>query len=175
MHPVHRDTPLDARRYITAGLGALANSGRNTRPLDHINNWDAQLRKTFNFTERFKFDIGVQAFNLFNHSQFVGGASTMSPRLRRTRSARFSCNREIPFLATTKPFSRITRAPRKLRRTLPFRNRSQRSRRVSSFDSPGSIEAPYGVPLLFCGPGVRAETVDPRVGRHTLVAPMYPG
>ena len=61
-------------RYITAGLGALSNSGRNTLPLDHINNWDAQLRKTFNFTERFKFDIGVQAFNLFNHSQFVGGA-----------------------------------------------------------------------------------------------------
>lgn len=61
-------------RFITAGLGALANAGRNQLPLDHINNVDAQLRKRFNFTERIQFDIGVGAYNLFNHSQFVGGA-----------------------------------------------------------------------------------------------------
>jgi hypothetical protein len=60
-------------RFITAGLGALSNSGRNNYPLAHINNFDASLRKSINFTERIKFDIGVQAFNLFNHSQFVGG------------------------------------------------------------------------------------------------------
>ncbi|MBZ5577494.1 MAG: carboxypeptidase regulatory-like domain-containing protein [Acidobacteriia bacterium] len=60
-------------RYITAGLGALSNSGRNTMPLDHTNNVDAALMKRVNFTERVKFDLGVQAFNLFNHSQFVGG------------------------------------------------------------------------------------------------------
>jgi hypothetical protein len=61
-------------RYITAGLGARANSGRNTLPLDHINNWDAALMKRLNFTERIRFDLGVQAFNLFNHQQYVGGA-----------------------------------------------------------------------------------------------------
>ncbi|HEY1239340.1 MAG TPA: carboxypeptidase regulatory-like domain-containing protein [Bryobacteraceae bacterium] len=60
-------------RYISAGLGALSNSGRNTLPLDHTNNVDAALMKRVNLTERIRFDLGVQAFNLFNHSQFVGG------------------------------------------------------------------------------------------------------
>jgi hypothetical protein len=60
-------------RYIQAALGALSNSGRNTFPLDHTNNFDAALMKRVNLTESKRFDVGVQAFNLFNHSQFVGG------------------------------------------------------------------------------------------------------
>jgi len=60
-------------RYIVAGLGARSNSGRNTFPLDHTNNFDVALTKRINITERFRFDIGAQAFNLFNHTQFVGG------------------------------------------------------------------------------------------------------
>jgi hypothetical protein len=60
-------------RYIVAGLGARSNSGRNTFPLDHTNNFDAQVKKRLNFTESKSFEIGVSAFNLFNHSQFVGG------------------------------------------------------------------------------------------------------
>jgi hypothetical protein len=60
-------------RYIVAGLGALSNSGRNTLPLDHVNNFDVALVKRINVTERFRFDIGAQAFNLFNYAQFVGG------------------------------------------------------------------------------------------------------
>jgi hypothetical protein len=59
-------------RYIVAGLGALSNSGRNTFPLGHINNFDFALIKRVNITERFRFDVGAQAFNLFNHAQFVG-------------------------------------------------------------------------------------------------------
>jgi carboxypeptidase family protein len=60
-------------RYIVAGLGARSNSGRNTLPLDHINNFDVALVKRISVTERFRFDVGAQAFNLFNHAQFVGG------------------------------------------------------------------------------------------------------
>jgi hypothetical protein len=59
-------------RYVVAGLGALSNGGRNTFPLDHTNNFDFALTKRINLTERFRFDIGAQAFNLFNHPQFVG-------------------------------------------------------------------------------------------------------
>ncbi len=59
-------------RYIVAGLGARSNGGRNTFPLGHINNFDFALTKRINLTERFRFDIGAQAFNLFNHAQFVG-------------------------------------------------------------------------------------------------------
>jgi len=60
-------------RYVVAGVGALSNSGRNTFPLGDVNNWDFALTKRINITERFRFDIGAQAFNLFNHAQFVGG------------------------------------------------------------------------------------------------------
>jgi hypothetical protein len=60
-------------RYIVAGLGALANGGRNTMALRHINNWDIQLKKEFRFTENTKFQIAAQAFNLFNHPQYISG------------------------------------------------------------------------------------------------------
>jgi len=61
-------------RYIVAGYGALANGGRNTFPLHRINNVDLSLKKRFNFTERWAFDIGVQAYNAFNHPQWTGGS-----------------------------------------------------------------------------------------------------
>ncbi len=60
-------------QYIVAGAGARANGGRNTFPLGRTNNIDASLSKHLNFTERLKFDIGAQFFNLLNHSQFTGG------------------------------------------------------------------------------------------------------
>ncbi len=67
-------------RYIQAGLGAFANGGRDTLPLDHTDNFDAALMKKINFTEGKRLDFGVQAFNLFNHSQFTGGyLSDVSP------------------------------------------------------------------------------------------------
>jgi len=60
-------------RYVVAGSGALANGGRNTFPLHPINNIDMTLKKRFNFTERYAFDIGAQFYNIFNHPQFTGG------------------------------------------------------------------------------------------------------
>ncbi len=60
-------------RYVVAGIGALANGGRNTFPLKPTNNIDASLRKQFDFGERLHFNIGSQFLNLFNHPQFTGG------------------------------------------------------------------------------------------------------
>jgi hypothetical protein len=60
-------------RYIVAGSGALANGGRNTFPLHPIDNFDVNLKKRFNFTERLSFDIGAQFYNVFNHPQYTGG------------------------------------------------------------------------------------------------------
>jgi len=40
---------------IEAGLGALANAGRNTSPLKPTDNIDLSLLKRFNFTERIRF------------------------------------------------------------------------------------------------------------------------
>ena len=61
-------------RYITAGYGAIANGGRNTFPLHPINNIDFSLKKRFNLTERWAFDIGAQMYNIFNHPQWTGGS-----------------------------------------------------------------------------------------------------
>jgi hypothetical protein len=60
-------------RYIQAGLGAYANGGRNTFPLAPTDNIDLSVMKRLTFRERFHFELGAQAFNLFNHAQFVGG------------------------------------------------------------------------------------------------------
>jgi hypothetical protein len=62
-------------RYVQAGLGAYANAGRNTeasRPIDYI---DFSVIKHFTARERFKIDLAGQAFNLFNHPQFLPGGS----------------------------------------------------------------------------------------------------
>ena len=61
-------------RYIVAGQGALANAGRDTLPTQHINNVDFSVTKSFSFTESKKINFGVQAFNIFNHPQFVPGS-----------------------------------------------------------------------------------------------------
>jgi len=60
-------------RYIQAGVGALANVGRNTLQLQAINNIDLTAVKRFNITERFKVEFQAQFFNLFNHPQYIGG------------------------------------------------------------------------------------------------------
>jgi hypothetical protein len=59
--------------YIATPKGALANGGRNTLVLPRINDIDLSLIKKFNITERYKFQIGVRATNLFNHPQYTGG------------------------------------------------------------------------------------------------------
>jgi hypothetical protein len=60
-------------QYIRAGYGAEANVGRNTLQLPPINDIDMTAGKTFTATERLKLSFYVQAFNLFNHAQWVGG------------------------------------------------------------------------------------------------------
>ena len=61
-------------RYIVAGSGALANASRNTLSLPRTNNWDVTMVKRINFTERLGFEFMAQAFNVFNHSQFLPGS-----------------------------------------------------------------------------------------------------
>jgi hypothetical protein len=59
-------------RYIQAGYGAFANSGRNTLPLSRTNNVDFQLLKRLSLTETKRFEIGAQVSNIFNHPQWTG-------------------------------------------------------------------------------------------------------
>jgi Carboxypeptidase regulatory-like domain len=58
-------------KYVQAFYGALANTGRNTVLTPATNNFDATLVKRFAFSERYKMEFAVQAFNLLNHPQFI--------------------------------------------------------------------------------------------------------
>ena len=60
--------------YVQAGNGALANSGRNTLPVRPTNDVDATAIKRVNIGERYSVEFQAQAFNLFNHPQFLSGS-----------------------------------------------------------------------------------------------------
>lgn len=75
-------------RYIEAQLGALANSGRNTLPTNHINNFDVSFTKKFNLTETRRFEFAGQFFNLWNHPQATPGAvNDVTPALTSVTTA----------------------------------------------------------------------------------------
>ena len=61
-------------RYITAGAGTLPNSQRNTEPINSINDLDATAIKRFNFGEARSIEFQAQAYNVFNHPQYVPGS-----------------------------------------------------------------------------------------------------
>ena len=60
-------------RYIVAGVGALANGGRNTFPLKPTDNVDAAIYKRFSLRENARFSLGAQFYNVLNHAQYTGG------------------------------------------------------------------------------------------------------
>jgi hypothetical protein len=59
--------------YIQANSGTLANGGRNTLAIRPINDVDLTAVKRINFTERYALEFEAQAFNAFNHPQFLSG------------------------------------------------------------------------------------------------------
>jgi hypothetical protein len=61
-------------QYIQAGSGALATDGRNTLATPRTNNWDMAVVKRFSTSERTNVEFSAQAFNIFNHSQFIPGS-----------------------------------------------------------------------------------------------------
>jgi hypothetical protein len=68
-------------QYIKAGAGAFANGGKNTLSIRPINNIDFALTKRFNITERMKFQLAGQFYNLVNHPQYIAGyLSDIQPR-----------------------------------------------------------------------------------------------
>ena len=71
-------------RYIVARLGAYATGGRNTFPLDPINNIDFSLRKRFTLGEQKRLEFAGQFYNLFNHPQFVAGYTNDVAPLKNT-------------------------------------------------------------------------------------------
>jgi hypothetical protein len=71
-------------RYIAAAQGAYANGGRNTFPLDPINNIDFSLRKRLALGEQKRLEFAGQFYNLFNHPQFIAGYTNDVAPLKNT-------------------------------------------------------------------------------------------
>jgi hypothetical protein len=61
-------------QYIQAGLGAYANASRNTLLLPYTNNFDFTAVKRFNVWGERQLEFQAQAFNVFNHSQYIAGS-----------------------------------------------------------------------------------------------------
>lgn len=71
--------------YIVAGVGAAATAPRNTFATPRIDDIDFGVSKRFNLTETKAIQFGAQAFNLFNHPQYVPGSiNTVYPRNQTT-------------------------------------------------------------------------------------------
>jgi hypothetical protein len=60
-------------RFVQAGLGALANAGRDTVNTPGLNIWNMSLFKTVKFTERASVQFRFQTFDTFNHQNYSIG------------------------------------------------------------------------------------------------------
>jgi len=65
------DTPN--ARYIQAGVGAVPNLGRNTFNSPYFNVWNMSILKNQKLTERFRLQLRVDAYDVFNHPNYTFG------------------------------------------------------------------------------------------------------
>lgn len=74
--PYHQ---FDVSAFTTPGLGSLGlESGRNFLYRAPINSWDISLSKEVRIKERARFEVRLDTFNTFNHTQFDGINSTLN-------------------------------------------------------------------------------------------------
>jgi carboxypeptidase family protein len=66
----HTGPPLSAFATVP-DFGVPSNVGRNFFYGPGIDNWDLSLAKTTTLTERFKFQIRLESYNIFNHVHFA--------------------------------------------------------------------------------------------------------
>ena len=66
-------TPSNAY-YVEAGPGTLPTAGRNTLPIRPIDNIDMSAFKRLAFHDKYNLEVGLQAFNVANHAQYIPGA-----------------------------------------------------------------------------------------------------
>jgi len=73
-------------RFIQAGVGALANAGRNTVYTPGLNVWNMSLFKTTKITERFSLQFRAETYNTFNHRNFSIGLPTNNGTIDQTQN-----------------------------------------------------------------------------------------
>jgi hypothetical protein len=67
-------TPNTTAYFIQGGLGTLPSASRQDLATGRVNNLDLSATKRISFTERYKLEIQLQAFNVLNHSQYLPGS-----------------------------------------------------------------------------------------------------
>ncbi|HEV2402383.1 MAG TPA: carboxypeptidase regulatory-like domain-containing protein [Candidatus Sulfotelmatobacter sp.] len=92
-------------RYIVASYGAYATSWRGDVQTPPINNFDISAAKHFTFGERYRVDFMAQAFNLFNHPQFVTGYVNDIASFGNTGSRNYLLPASPTFLNASQNFS----------------------------------------------------------------------
>ena len=71
-------------RFVQAGVGTLANAGRNTVNSPALNVWNMSLFKTTKLTERFTLQFRAQTYDTFNHRNFTIGLPSNNGNLDAT-------------------------------------------------------------------------------------------
>jgi len=74
-------------RFIQAGVGALANAGRDTVSTPGLNIWNMSLLKTTRLSERFSLQFRAETYNTFNHRNFSIGLPTNNGTIDQTTNA----------------------------------------------------------------------------------------
>jgi hypothetical protein len=60
-------------------LPIQGNVGKNVLRLPKTSNWDVQVSKYFNFTERWKLQLRAEYFNVLNHPNFAPESISTGP------------------------------------------------------------------------------------------------
>jgi hypothetical protein len=61
---------FDPTQFTRQPFGTFGNTGRNIFHGPGIENWDYSLQKDTKLTERTSFQVGIEGYNLWNHTQF---------------------------------------------------------------------------------------------------------
>jgi hypothetical protein len=82
---------FNAAAFSVPPFGTPGNAGRNSLEQPGYQNWDASLFKGFHVAKRANFQLRLEAFNVFNHTQFGFANTTLGGnfgQITSTRSAR---------------------------------------------------------------------------------------
>jgi hypothetical protein len=61
---------FDPTQFSRQPFGTFGNTGRDSFHGPGLNNWDLSFQKDTKITERTSFQMGIEGYNLFNHTQF---------------------------------------------------------------------------------------------------------
>jgi TonB dependent receptor len=83
--------------YVQGGSGTDPTAARNTLPTGRTNNFDLSVYKRISFMERYRVEVGMQAVNILNHSQYFPGSLDTVNSIASTGSRNFDAVNNTQF------------------------------------------------------------------------------